>query len=261
MSNKSIVVILSKDASITEELARRQLQIFCFVYFESSRWTQNGFPALYVLPGAGEGDPALIQSALLVFSMDWRGGFLCIQDRTQTLDLVNAPPVSLDDVLRMTEQVLRGDKPTWKDVPDTAPAPEYEETQPAVWDLVMADFAARDKMGRQKYGTPLQPFNGRNALRDMYEEMQDMIVYARQRLTEEEAIERRRAVAQQMTKTAVLDGLSSLRLLSESIEGVQDDPIALRSILSQISEKADTLKYAMTQSTPAGVVLRELKEG
>jgi hypothetical protein len=51
--------------------------------------------------------------------------------------------------------------------------------QPAVWPLVMVDMAGRDKLGRERYGTPLQPNNGRDALRDAYEEALDLAVYLR----------------------------------------------------------------------------------
>lgn len=55
---------------------------------------------------------------------------------------------------------------------------------PAVWDLVMADMAARDAEGRRKYNTPLQPFNGRDGLIDAYQEILDAAVYLRQMLYE-----------------------------------------------------------------------------
>ena len=57
-----------------------------------------------------------------------------------------------------------------------APTPN---TYPAVWPLVMVDMAGRDKLGRERYGTPLQPHNGRDALRDAYEEALDLAVYLR----------------------------------------------------------------------------------
>lgn len=55
-----------------------------------------------------------------------------------------------------------------------------------VQSLVMADLAARREVGIQRYGTALQPFNGRSALRDLYEELLDAACYARQRLVEDE---------------------------------------------------------------------------
>ena len=45
--------------------------------------------------------------------------------------------------------------------PQPMPTPN---THPAVWDLVMADMAERDQIGAQKYGTRLQPHNGRDFL-------------------------------------------------------------------------------------------------
>lgn len=58
------------------------------------------------------------------------------------------------------------------------PAPKPNQ-HPAVWPLVMVDMAGRDKLGRERYGTPLQPHNGRDALRDAYEEALDLAVYLR----------------------------------------------------------------------------------
>lgn len=61
---------------------------------------------------------------------------------------------------------------------ETQPAPKPNQ-HPAVWPLVMVDMAGRDKLGRERYGTPLQPHNGRDALRDAYEEALDLAVYLR----------------------------------------------------------------------------------
>lgn len=51
--------------------------------------------------------------------------------------------------------------------------------KPAVWPIVMADMQSRHELGIKRYGTPLQPFNGRDALRDAYEEALDLAVYLR----------------------------------------------------------------------------------
>jgi hypothetical protein len=60
------------------------------------------------------------------------------------------------------------------------PPPTAERsTVPAAWDLVRADMAARDQEGRRKYGTPLQPHNGRDTLIDAYQEALDLSVYLR----------------------------------------------------------------------------------
>ena len=49
---------------------------------------------------------------------------------------------------------------------------------------IIADMEARDRIGRERYGTPLQPFNGRDARRDMYEGLLDASAYAMQDLME-----------------------------------------------------------------------------
>lgn len=63
------------------------------------------------------------------------------------------------------------------------PQPQQND-QPAVWDLVMHDMKERDQLGRARYGTPLQPHNGRDALVDAYQEALDLAVYLRQAIYE-----------------------------------------------------------------------------
>jgi hypothetical protein len=46
---------------------------------------------------------------------------------------------------------------------NTAQPKPAQTGAPAVWDLVMADMRERDAIGRDKYGTRLQAFNGRDA--------------------------------------------------------------------------------------------------
>lgn len=50
--------------------------------------------------------------------------------------------------------------------------------------LVLADLHARDALGRKKYGTTLCAKNGRDPLRDAYEEALDMAMYLRQAIEE-----------------------------------------------------------------------------
>ena len=51
---------------------------------------------------------------------------------------------------------------------------------------VRADLVERERVGTERYGTPLQPFNGRSGLRDAYEEALDLACYLKQLLIEEE---------------------------------------------------------------------------
>ena len=62
--------------------------------------------------------------------------------------------------------------------------PPVPNEEPGIWQLVIADMADRDRVGRERYGTPLQPHNGRDALVDAYQECLDMVVYLRQAIEE-----------------------------------------------------------------------------
>lgn len=55
---------------------------------------------------------------------------------------------------------------------------------PEVWALVQEDMQERNEFGKRKYGTALQPDNGRDALKDAYEEALDLTVYLRQAIYE-----------------------------------------------------------------------------
>lgn len=89
----------------------------------------------------------------------------------------------------------------------TQPDP-IKNQHPATWDLVRADLLhhfpnhlmtdlldedmnERDTKGREDYGTPLQPFNGRDSLQDFFEEILDSIVYRKNYLLEKGEIEDR----------------------------------------------------------------------
>lgn len=57
-------------------------------------------------------------------------------------------------------------------------------TATPTWELVIADMRERDHIGQAKYGTPLQPNNGRDSLVDAYEEALDLAVYLRNAIEE-----------------------------------------------------------------------------
>lgn len=67
------------------------------------------------------------------------------------------------------------------------PPPTPNNTTP-IWELVMKDMHNRNEFGKSKYGTPLQAHNGRNALKDAYEEVLDLAVYLKQKLVEEQSV-------------------------------------------------------------------------
>lgn len=65
----------------------------------------------------------------------------------------------------------------------------YEQPEPTgdgieVWPLVVADMHARNALGSKRYGTPLRANNGRDVLRDAYEEALDLCAYLRQAIAE-----------------------------------------------------------------------------
>lgn len=69
---------------------------------------------------------------------------------------------------------------------DSQPMPTAND-EPDVQSAVIADVEARRLVGIARYGTALQPHNGRNALLDAYEEALDLAMYLKQRLIEEGA--------------------------------------------------------------------------
>ena len=50
--------------------------------------------------------------------------------------------------------------------------------------MVRADLEERERVGIARYGTPLQPHNGRDALVDLYQELLDACCYVRQLIAE-----------------------------------------------------------------------------
>lgn len=58
---------------------------------------------------------------------------------------------------------------------------------PSMHDLVCEDMQRRKEFGLKKYGSLLQANNGRDALKDAYEESLDLCVYLKQFIEEREA--------------------------------------------------------------------------
>lgn len=67
--------------------------------------------------------------------------------------------------------------------PEEQPTPTPNES-PSVQGMVIDDLRTRLAVGIERYGTPLQPHNGRDALRDAYEEALDLACYLRQAMAE-----------------------------------------------------------------------------
>lgn len=67
--------------------------------------------------------------------------------------------------------------------PQKRPKPN---SNPSSWQLVIEDMKKRDEFGKQKYGTSLQPENGRDSLIDAYQEALDLCVYLRTAIWEQD---------------------------------------------------------------------------
>ena len=59
-----------------------------------------------------------------------------------------------------------------------------KSVHPEVMGLFLSDLEERYKEGVRRYGVALQPFNGRDALQDAYEEAIDLALYLRQAIYE-----------------------------------------------------------------------------
>lgn len=59
-----------------------------------------------------------------------------------------------------------------------------DQQRTPIVDLVLADLRERDRIGQIRYGTSLRAHNGRDALRDAYEEALDLAIYLRQCIEE-----------------------------------------------------------------------------
>ena len=97
-------------------------------------------------------------------------------------------------------------RPSDTNTPQPMPIPN---THPAVWDLVIADMAERDQIGVQKYGTRLQPHNGRDFLVDAYQESLDLVVYLRGEIEQRKHggfVEQYNSLAKAVNQNAVSKG-------------------------------------------------------
>src|SRR5215510_12794072 len=91
----------------------------------------------------------------------------------------------------------------------------------SIQSLVRSDLEQREQLGIERYGTALQPGNGRNAIVDAYQEAMDLTCYLRQVIEEGGAVGRHGAepLSDEPTEltagqilTMILDGDESRRL-------------------------------------------------
>lgn len=77
---------------------------------------------------------------------------------------------------------------TERDDDTDQPIPETND-RPFIQDLVVNDIEDRKQFGINKYGTALQSGNGRDMVRDAYEESMDLVIYLRGIIDEDHHLE------------------------------------------------------------------------
>jgi len=65
--------------------------------------------------------------------------------------------------------------------------PTGNEHLPAIQDRIIAEMEESKRVGEERYGQSLRPFNGRNTVQDIREEVRDLFVYLTQLEVESEA--------------------------------------------------------------------------
>jgi hypothetical protein len=116
-------------------------------------------------------------------------------------------PDPLDDELRQRP----GDQPL--------PVPNDQED---IQTQVIRDIEARRELGISRYGTALQAGNGRDALRDLYEELLDAAMYARQLMCERDVARSENARLHDATLDPARHG-ATIDLLTDLVHSLPED--------------------------------------
>lgn len=103
----------------------------------------------------------------------------CVQRTTQRYGALAACPCNQYEP-EFYDTEPGPNRPAQVNRPQDPPRPGVGDIQKAV----MEDLEKRREFGISKYGTPLQAFNGRDALMDAYQEALDLVVYLRQVIEE-----------------------------------------------------------------------------
>jgi hypothetical protein len=113
---------------------------------------------------------------------------IAVEEKRITKLLANLMETSRSNKMNQEQDIIENTlEPFSLEIPSRLVIPQpppIENSLPAVWDLVIHDMEVRDKDGFRKYGTRLQPFNGRDSLIDAYQEALDLCVYLRQAIYE-----------------------------------------------------------------------------
>jgi hypothetical protein len=108
------------------------------------------------------------------------------------------------------------------------PPPTPNDRRP-IQALVRADLEERERVGVERYGTPLQAHNGRDALVDAYQEALDLACYLRQAIEERATQSVRRQISP--GDTVAYTGMTALdgrpKRMVGTVTGVAADGIVM----------------------------------
>lgn len=114
------------------------------------------------------------------------------------------------------------------------PAPVTTELSEEICDQVIEDLKFRKKLGFEKYGTPLKSFNGRNALRDAYEEALDLVQYLKQQMVEDKRTYATYDELEQATDLCIQDLQKKNAILSTALAMIiGKDPISEQAKIAE----------------------------
>lgn len=80
---------------------------------------------------------------------------------------------------------MQSDPYSYEEIINAQQPNPVHNNHPATWELVIEDMKQRNEIGKKRYNTELQPFNGRNSLVDAYQEALDLCVYLRNAIEEQ----------------------------------------------------------------------------
>lgn len=120
---------------------------------------------------------------------------------------------------------------------------------PHIVDLVIEDMKERKELGIRRYGTALQAFNGREALQDLYEELQDACIYIKQVLEEKDKEGFKKQLTVLLKEKDVVDlsyfindAIDELETASEENDNTLAVGIRIGKAISQIQKASDMVK-------------------
>jgi hypothetical protein len=150
------------------------------------------------------------------------------EDAQRLRDIVNADVMDDSARIMLHRTINAFPVDTVEDQPP--PIPSETTGQRAVWPvviermavlgdtvtLVIEDMRERDRIGRERYGTPLTAGNGRNHLVDAYQENLDLIVYLAAWLEETHGDREQRETVQRAYLETVGMAIRLRRLIKET---------------------------------------------